>query len=540
MRSSSPAHWPAFLAVLLLAFAAAPAPLHAAEGDLADLQDRLRKLEKMCAGLADQNRVLLLQNQELLRKLTDPEFRPGPSATGYVEPEDVRRLIAEHLAEEEKKKAAAGEPSAPARAMGEAKDTRFVVGKQTKFDSFWSNGLQFESQDKAFKIHVGGRIHNDWGWWNAENAVINGPGGVGPLQDGSNFRRARIRVNGQIYETVDWIMEYGFENGVPVFFDVFAEIPRTPLGAFRIGHFREPFSMDALTSGNSLALIERSLIQDAFVPFRNTGMQWANDLFDERFTVTAGFFRDNSNLVGADAGDGQYAYTGRLTWNPWYSNDGLCAFHLGMAGSWRVLPRLNAQGNPVAVGPRRVRFATRPEFRVNAPNFADTGFFLADSEALLGLETGFSYGPFLLQAEYVGAWVQDAVAPGGARVNPFFQGWYAQASWFLTGENRPYNRKIGIFGQLKPFENYYFLPGEDGRWLWGRGAWELAMRYSELDLDNRGILGGNLRDVTVGLNWYLSPNSRFMWNWIHVMRDAPNPGSSGITDILGMRFQVDF
>lgn len=423
----------------------------------------------------------------------------------------------------------------------------FVVGESRGYSPTWTNtGLQLQTPDKAFMIHVGGRIHMDAAWWNAEDAVQFGEEGVGPLNDGSNFRRARIRVNGRMYQVIEWLMEYGFETGDPAFFDVYGEIPSLPyIGNFRAGHFREPFSMDAYTSGNHLAFIERSLLQDAFVPFRNTGVMIYDTALDERMTWAVGLFQTDSNAVGFGAGDGKHSVTGRLTFNPWYDCDGLGALHLGVAGSTRTLPERTPAGVPApGIGLPRTRFATRPEMRVAAPNFADTGFILADHQNLIGAEFGLSLGQLLFQGEYMAAFVENAVVPGtgGRQADLFYHGFYAQASWFITGEHRPYNRKTGVFGQLVPHENFFWRESQEdcGRNLCGRGAWEVGVRYSFLDLNDNGIDGGILRDLTFGLNWYLTPNARVMWNYILAWRDAPGNTSDGLTQILGTRFQIDF
>jgi phosphate-selective porin OprO/OprP len=127
-----------------------------------------------------------------------------------------------------------------------------------------------------------------------------------------------------------------------------------------------------------------------------------------------------------------------------------------------------------------------------------------------------------------------------------FWGVYVEASWFLTGEHKNYELGKGRFGRVKPKAN--FDPA-DGGW----GAWEIAARYSYLDLDDRNIEGGVLWDVTAGLNWYLYPNFRWMLNYVHgdvrqrgvyVFDDDDvllgRVGISGGADIIQTRFQVDF
>ncbi len=134
------------------------------------------------------------------------------------------------------------------------------------------------------------------------------------------------------------------------------------------------------------------------------------------------------------------------------------------------------------------------------------------------------YGPFSLQGEYV-----QAIVDSINRNNVCFQGFYIMSSYFLTGEHRPYNKKTGAFGRVKPKKNYSSKP--DG----GKGAWELAARYSYLDLDDKSVNGGRLQDFTFGVNWYLNPNTRVMWNY--VFADLADGGDA---DIFQMRIQIDF
>jgi phosphate-selective porin OprO/OprP len=153
--------------------------------------------------------------------------------------------------------------------------------------------------------------------------------------------------------------------------------------------------------------------------------------------------------------------------------------------------------------------------------FVDTGNFISDDVDLVGLEAALVSGPLSFQGEYMFANVDIASSAD-------FHSYYAQLSYFLTGEHRRYKTSSGTFSRIKPKENYSYKGG-------GRGAWELAFRYSGLDINDSGILGGHLHDITAALNWYLNPNTRVMWNYINSKTEG-----IGIAHIFLTRLQVDF
>jgi phosphate-selective porin OprO/OprP len=112
-------------------------------------------------------------------------------------------------------------------------------------------------------------------------------------------------------------------------------------------------------------------------------------------------------------------------------------------------------------------------------------------------------------------------------------GVYAQAGWFLTGEHRPYDRRLGTIDRVIPKENFgYNAAG-------GSGAWEVAARFSWLNLNDNGIQGGQLTDWTAGVNWYWNPNTKLVFNYVHARASVPGSDQSQ-TDMFGLRAQVDF
>jgi len=210
--------------------------------------------------------------------------------------------------------------------------------------------------------------------------------------------------------------------------------------------------------------------------------------------------------------------------------------HLGTAFSHRQVD-----------GSSTVKFAERPEAHLSDVKAANTGSFAANSYDSFGFETALVSGPFSAQAEYVLTSVDTKDQGGNSTVN----GWYVYGSWFPTGESRHYESSKGVFGRVHPNSN--FLQG-------GLGAVELALRFSQLDLNDfsiipttittsrattpssgtvRGLAGGKATDITAGVNWYLNPNLRVMLNYVHSNIDDPFT-SLGSVDVFQTRFQVDF
>jgi phosphate-selective porin OprO/OprP len=369
---------------------------------------------------------------------------------------------------------------------------------------FWKEGLRFETPDKNFSLKLGGRIFNDWAWMRQDSNV---KAAVGDLEDGTEFRTTRLYTSGTINGNVDYKAQFDFSTTSNEFKDVYLGIRDLPIGYLKMGHFKEPFGLEELASSRFVTFMERSLA-NTFVPARNTGFALSSTASDNRATWAAGVFR-NTDGWGEDQTEGGYNATGRVTALPWYEDGGASLLHLGAAYSFR--------------NPDSVQYATEPEAHL-APDFVDTTSLATDKAGVLGIESALVCGPFSLQGEYMMADVDGKDTAS----SPTFDGFYIQGSYFLTGEHREYKTSSAAFDRVKPKENYSFKDG-------GTGAWEMAARYSEIDLDEGSVTGGELKDVTVGLNWRLNPNTRIMWNYVRADLDGV-----GDSNLFMMRMQVDF
>jgi len=320
--------------------------------------------------------------------------------------------------------------------------------------------------------------------------------------------------------------------GRPSFIDMYIERFDLPyLQHVRIGHYFEPFSLERVTQNRNNTFMERSLV-DTFAPARNLGIMTYGYTENERATWQIGTFRTGSNDYGNDSFDSGQAITMRGTCLPFYDepSDGRYYMHLGLGYSFRDTYE------------EGVRFRNSPEIRIQEPNqptnfgpiFVDTGLIPAKNFQLFDAEFAWIHGPFSVQSEYACSPVNQTGGP-----SLFFDAVMVQLSYFLTGEHRPYDRKLGIHKRMIPFSNFFSVLTPDQGVQRGTGAWEIAGRFSHINLTDKNILGNDLTDFTFGLNWYWNAYTRVKFNYIRAYLNDPQTGRS-VTDIYGARMDFEF
>jgi phosphate-selective porin OprO/OprP len=363
----------------------------------------------------------------------------------------------------------------------------------------WSNGHRIDSKDKKFSLKFGGRIQADYTFVSEDPALT-----ADVLGDGFEFRRSRLVFEGTVYERIRFKAEYDFVGGDPDFNDVFIGIT-SDAGFLQFGHFKEPFSFEGLTSAQWLPFVERALPIEAFWPARNSGVGFSGGGDVVNYGVGAFYDADD---FGISVNEDDQNLTGRVAFRPLYGEDGARVINLGVSATHKQ--RASS-----------IRFSTRPEAHFSG-RFVDTGSFAADSATILGGEFVAIAGPFWAVAEYVAADV-DAPAAG----DPSFDGAYVSAGWFFTGEHRPFRANPGVFERVIPATHF----GAGG----SSGAWEIAGRWSTIDLTDAGIAGGEQENYTIALNWYLNPVTRLALDWMHADVDQV-----GEADFIVLRWQIDF
>jgi phosphate-selective porin OprO/OprP len=274
------------------------------------------------------------------------------------------------------------------------------------------------------------------------------------------------------------------------FFDFSVDIPAGKNMTVRVGKQKEPINMDRSMTMVQIASQERYAAGDAMFPSRNVGVSLFGTAANQRVSWAAGLFNDWL-VEGESLDESATQAVGRVTWLPFVSEDENKLWHLGL-------------GVRYTDAKQGLAYGSRPELG-NAPRFVDTEPFDADSSTLYNWEIGYLRGPFWVMAEYSDNHV-DAPSVG----NPQFTGYHISGTWSLRGEMRPYRRGRGVFGGLPIAQDVY---------QGGKGALELGLRFSSIDLTEGLIEGGEMDIATAQLNWWLTKSMAVSLNYRRTWTD---------------------
>jgi len=343
----------------------------------------------------------------------------------------------------------------------------------------------------AQDFDIRGRLHMD-AFWGLDDAD--------EFSNGFNNRRARIGVNGRLTDKWDGRIEVDFADGGVSPNDFRLRRSFEHGGRLWLGQYKVPQGLNELTSSNSITFIERATNSNMIADSRRMGI--AYEYFGSQGGFKTMMFGRALGQRGAIEGDMPLGIALRGVFAP-----NVAGGTLHLAGSVVY----EDKKDNTSIG-----FSDRPEARDSKGGRALIGLNITDpnlnSTFKTGLEVAYLNGPFSMEAEYLHVNVDMEVGE-----SPSFGGWHVQTS-YVFGGSRSYSG--GIFGGVRP----------DGE----AGAWEIAARFSNMDLNDSGYHGGEQSNFTVALNRYVTSNLRFMFNVIFVDVDDRNP-------VLGvMRAQYHF
>ena len=313
-----------------------------------------------------------------------------------------------------------------------------------------------------------------------------------------DLRTARLMFRGRLKlsHPVDYIVSFEVkgqdhvddDGGKLGFTDVDISTGLGRLGTLHFGKVKEPFVYEMVGDAANLQQQERAL--NPFFASRGIGLRLTNAFAADAMTYSLGWF--NRNIFAA-----------RVTGLPYWAREGASYVHVGLGVRY-----LGDEDGTL-------RFKGRPESNVT-PYYVDSGSLAGDHANELSLEGIWGRGPLLITVDHAQTWV--AAAASG---NPRFAGSSIAASYTLTGEHRPYDRKVAYARRILP------------RRKWG--AWEVVGRYSHVDLADQMVDGGRFRRQTLGLNWWATRRWKlgFDYGLIRLARS----GLTGTTNAFHTRLQ---
>lgn len=367
--------------------------------------------------------------------------------------------------------------------------------------------LQGMAQDKKFKrtVKINGRMQYDFEFLKLDTADN--------WFNGNEFRRVHLSAAGKIAPKLKYKVEINFAHAAIGFRDVYLKYTGGKLGNFAFGSMAEPTGLDMATSSKYIPFFERAML---------TSMQ--------NFRWGAGFHYDNFKIL-----DGKIGFQLAVT-NNGSNDEGFVDKSLEKGSN--IVARLT--GTPLRNDETHtlvhlgVNFAKRPhkELKFRAENHMGHKYHYATPDGgdrtELGFELGSTFGAISVQGEY-------KTQTTDHKDKNFETGsYYAMASYFITGEHRPY--KNGGFGRVKPENDI-----SNG----GFGAIEVLVRYSNMSASDNIIAASvnqpnDVNNLTFGLNWYLTSHARVMYNYTattdkYDLADVDVPHAGHL-----VRIQMDF
>jgi phosphate-selective porin OprO/OprP len=408
----------------------------------------------------------------------------------------------------------------------------------------------FESSDGKFSAQVRALGQLDWGYYSQDGSARSLPAAYGPdLSSGANFRRVYLGVQGKLFGDWSYNFNYDFGGGGAEspgrIQSVYLQYDGLKPWAIRAGAFPPPANLEDSTGPGDTIFLERNAPSDLQRGIAGGDGRDAISVIYGGDALFAALSYTGAKVQDSPVFDEQQALLGRASYM--FYSDADAHFLVGANGTYVFkLPDAVANGTPTldttpgATALNSITLSDPPEITIdsNGIRLTNTGALPADEVGQWGVETAGNWANFYAQAGYYDfevtrspvahkvftspvASVTQIVQPG----DNSFDAWYVQATWVLTGESRTYNAASGAFTPPKPAKPFAL----DG---FGWGAWELAARYSELDLNDRindpasvitawtapttrtytfynTVRGGDQKALTLALNWYANDNIRF-------------------------------
>lgn len=423
----------------------------------------------------------------------------------------ARKTIEERLVELEKEVQLLKRQREVEKEIQVKKDTEIPVL------SVGQNGISVKSKDGAFQLKFRGQVQTDGRFYAGDN--------VSSSANTFLLRRVRPTLEGTVFKDFDFRLMPDFGGGSTVLQDAWVNFKYWRAAQLRIGKFKSPIGIERLQSDPAGQFIETALSTN-LVPNRDIGVDLNGELFDGTLAYDAGVFNGVADGGSADTDlHDDKEFVGRIFALPFRNttHDLWNGFGLGIAGSagkahGSTLPTYRSGG-------QQSIFSYTPS----------SGTVRAFGNRLrIAPQAYWYFGPFGLVSEVTLS--SQEVQKGTSEGKIDNRGWQIAGTYVLTGENASYNGAV---------PRYPFNP-EKGQW----GGFELAGRFSSLSIDddafptfaNPSTSVSDAKAWTIGLNWYLNKNLKFMTHFEQTFYDGGRAGNKDreTENVLFSRLQVYF
>ncbi|MBF0570482.1 MAG: hypothetical protein HQL12_01290 [Candidatus Omnitrophica bacterium] len=402
----------------------------------------------------------------------------------------------------------------------------------------FKDGFSIKSPDNAYKLKLSGFLQSD-GRVFTDNKKDSAFGTSTFL-----IRRARLYVTGTVANDFNFTLvpDFSATSGTVLTY-AYGDYTKYPWFQIRGGKFVEPFSVENLQSSMYYNFAELGLPANLY-PQRDIGVQVSGGVLNDAFKYAVGIFNgevdhETYNTENADTNNDKDV-VGRVWISPFKNTDLKVAkgLSLGFAaayghedeGTVSTTAPYNSN-NPLYSSPGQVTvFSYYSGISPNGPRLRRSPQFT------------YYYKSFGILGEYVDSYQDYAKGSGSTLVKQRFdnKAWQLSTTYVLTGEDATYNG-------VTPNHNFDFSKG-------GLGAFELAARYGELNLDPK-IFTDSFADPNTyisrehawgaGLNWYLNPNVKLVFDFEQTKfhrgsLPAINNGNRKPENVITSRIQVGF
>ncbi len=402
-------------------------------------------------------------------------------------------------------------------------------------------GFKISSADKKHQVRIRGAVQ-------ADNRTF--AGGGSSLTDTFALKQARVWLEGYVFNDVYFKIMPDFAASGNILPDAYVDYAYHPSAGLLVGKFKTPLSLERLQGDSDGTFLERAF-PSYLASNRDVGVQVhggfnftghgaekvagpidTKNQLTYQFGVFNGSGDDGSLAYDAPDTNNNKEFAGRVFSHP-FQHSGyswLEGLGLGVAGSY-------SQPNGTQVLKNQATPIGRNTYLNYSSVIAGASAPVANGESTRIYPQAYWYaGPFGAMAEYVVSTqhLSGGTAKGVKNVKQTNTAWQVLGSYVVTGEDNS-------FGSIKPITPFSPL---DGKW----GAWQLAARYSQLDVDSDTFLfvdpnksANQARAWAIGANWYLNSNALIRADFEQVSFEGGAKGGNRATEqVFGTRFQLSF